>query len=87
MVHKEFSILGNIFTIYSDLHYKCIIAIGKDLDLHYSTLLSRESLLSILEALEAKTAGTFTLNLGQENLDKLTAQEKALATDKGWTLL
>ena len=61
--------------------------IGKDLDLHYSTLLTHGSLLSILAALEEKTSGTFTLNLGQANLDKLTAEEKALATNKGWTLL
>ena len=57
------------------------------LDLHWSTLLDRESLLSILNVLQNKTSGTWTVTLGSENLAKLTDAEKAIATQKGWTLL
>ena len=51
-----------------------------------STKLTHDSLMSILNALEAKTEGTWTVTLGTENLAKLTDAEKAIATEKGWTL-
>ena len=59
------------------------------LDLHYSTLLDKESLLSVLNALQDKTAegGTWTVTLGTENLGKLSDAEKAVATQKGWSLV
>ena len=59
------------------------------LDLHWSTLLDRESLLSVLNVLQDKTSvgGTWTVTLGSENLAKLTNAEKAIATQKGWTLV
>lgn len=59
------------------------------LDLHWSTLLDRESLLSVLNVLQDKTSvgGTWTVTLGSENLAKLTDAEKAIATQKGWTLV
>ena len=59
------------------------------LDLHWSTKLDRESLLSIIGVLQDKTSvgGTWTVTLGSENLAKLTDAEKAIATQKGWTLV
>jgi hypothetical protein len=57
------------------------------LDLHWSTKLDHESLLSIINALQNKTSGTWTVTLGSENLAKLTDAEKATATQKGWTLV
>lgn len=51
-----------------------------------STKLTHDSLMSILNCLEAKTSGTWTVTLGTENLAKLTDAEKAIATEKGWTL-
>lgn len=48
--------------------------------------LTYDSLMSILGALEAKESGAYTLTLGAENLAKLTDAEKAMATQKGWTL-
>lgn len=48
--------------------------------------LTHESLMSILNALEAKTSGTFSVTLGTTNLAKLTDAEKAVATEKGWSL-
>ncbi len=56
------------------------------LNLSWSTKLSHDSLMSIINALEAKTSGTFTVTLGTTNLAKLTDAEKAIATQKGWTL-
>ena len=59
------------------------------LDLHWSTQLDKESLLSIVNVLQDKTSagGTWTVTLGTENLAKLTDAEKAIATQKGWTLV
>lgn len=50
------------------------------------TKLTHDSLMSIINALEAKTSGTWTVTLGTTNLAKLTDAEKAIATQKGWTL-
>ena len=59
------------------------------LDLHWSTKLEKESILGILDILQDKTSvgGTWTVTLGPENLAKLTDAEKAVATQKGWTLV
>lgn len=59
------------------------------LDLHWSTKLDKESLLSIIGILQDKTSAgsTWTVTLGTENLAKLTDAEKAVATQKGWTLV
>ena len=58
------------------------------LDLHWSPL-DKESLLSVVNALQNKTSagGTWTVTLGSDNLAKLTDAEKAIATQKGWTLV
>ena len=50
------------------------------------TLLTHDSLMSIINCLETKTSGTWTVTLGTTNLAKLTDAEKAIATQKGWTL-
>lgn len=56
----------------------------------YSTLLNHDTLIRILNALydyasEGSTS-TYILTLGATNLAKLTDEEKAIATNKGWTL-
>jgi hypothetical protein len=51
-----------------------------------SRKLTHDSLMSIINCLEAKTEGTWTVTLGATNLAKLTDAEKAIATQKGWTL-
>lgn len=55
-------------------------------DVHWSTKLTHDSLMSIINALQTKTSGTWTVKLGTTNLAKLTDAEKAIATQKGWTL-
>ena len=54
------------------------------LDIHWSPL-TKDSIMSIINALQKKTSGTWTVTLG-ENLAKLTNDEIAIATEKGWTL-
>lgn len=50
--------------------------------------LTKDSLISILEHLYdySKESITKMLTLGKDNLNKLTNSEKAIATQKGWTL-
>ncbi len=49
--------------------------------------LSVASLLSILNALPQLTSDeSYTLTLGNTNLNKLTSEQKQIAIDKGWTL-
>lgn len=54
----------------------------------YSPKLSYESLMSIINSLKdfSGTGETRTCTLGATNLAKLTDAEKAIATEKGWTL-
>ncbi|MBO5955586.1 MAG: hypothetical protein J6Q10_02165, partial [Clostridia bacterium] len=55
-----------------------------------SKKLSYDSLMSIINALKdysTDTSGTtYTVTLGTTNLAKLTNEEKAIATQKGWSL-
>lgn len=64
--------------------------IGQDINISYSTKLSRESLMNIINCLYDYASDGDTaihkLNLGSANLDKLSDDEQQIATDKGWTL-
>jgi hypothetical protein len=52
-----------------------------------STLYTADTLNAIIANLAKITDGTtHTLTIGSKNLEKLTDEEKAVATDKGWTL-
>lgn len=64
--------------------------IGTDgLSFANSKQLSYESLMSVIGCLKDYSAEetTHTVTLGTENLAKLTDGEKAMATEKGWTLV
>lgn len=64
-------------------------AIGRNnLDVHWSAELTRDSLLTILNALTDKTgvSGTWTVTLGETNLAKLSEDDIAVAEQKGWVL-
>ena len=57
------------------------------LDLHYSTRLTVESLMNVINNLKDLTGGmSQTLTLGATNLAKLTDEQKAVATNKNWVL-
>lgn len=58
--------------------------IGKTISFSTSPLLTHDSLMSIINALQPKTSGTFKLMLGATNLAKLTDEEKLMITNKGW---
>lgn len=62
-----------------------MINIGVDLDISSSTKFTREALLEIIGNLKTVTS-TRTLKMGATNLAKLTEEDKAIATNKGWTL-
>lgn len=63
-----------------------MININANLSISSSTKFTREALLEILGNLKAQTSGTKTLKMGSTNLAKLTDEDKAIATNKGWTL-
>ena len=58
------------------------------LSLSQCTKLSHESLMSVINCLKdySGSGSTYTCTLGTTNLAKLTDTEKAIATEKGWTL-
>lgn len=58
------------------------------LNLSYSESLDKKSLMSVLYQLKdyAGTGTTMAVSLGSTNLAKLTDAEKAIATQKGWSL-
>lgn len=62
--------------------------IGNNFPISAATKLSHDSLMSIIDHLKdyAGSGTTYTLTIGTTNLNKLTAAEKKIATDKGWTL-
>lgn len=63
-----------------------MININANLDISASTKFTHEALLEIIGNLKAQTSGTKTLTMGSTNLAKLTDEDKAIATNKGWTL-
>lgn len=62
--------------------------IGQDISFADSPLLTHDSIINIISCLQdlTGTGNTRTLTLGATNLAKLTDAEKAVATEKGWTL-
>lgn len=71
-----------------NLIFKSTVKINNNnLDFTKSTLLTVESLLNLLNALEDNTGGTqYTLKLGSTNLAKLTDEQKQIAYDKNIAL-
>lgn len=75
-----------MFTGCSNLETIHMININASLYIAVSTKFTREALLEIIGNLKAQTSGTKTLTMGATNLAKLTDEDKAIATNKGWTL-
>ena len=58
-----------------------------NLDLSASTKYSVSTIVAMLTALADRTGQTaYTLTIGTTNLAKLSDEQKAIATDKNWTL-
>ena len=72
-----------------EIRFEGIIGVN-GINLATSTLLSKESLLNILEHLEDKTGDTggtqWILTIGSTNKAKLTADQLQVASNKGWTV-
>lgn len=77
--------LNNIFLNCSNLKSILMTNIGVNLNIASSTKFERSDLLVILNNLKT-VAKTTTLAMGADNLAKLTEEDKAIATNKGWTL-
>ena len=75
-----------MFSYCSNLETIHMININTNLDIHASTKFTREALLEIIGNLKAQTSGSKKLTMGSTNLAKLTDEDKAIATNKGWTL-
>ena len=59
--------------------------ISNDINISSCTKMTADSLLEVLNNLATVTS-TMTCTLGADNLAKLTEEDKAIATNKGWTL-
>ena len=68
-----------------NLTFKADAGIAQNISVSDCGQLTVTSLLSLFNALATVTAAR-TCNIGSVNLAKLSAAEKAIATDKGWTL-
>jgi hypothetical protein len=71
------------------LIYVYLKNIKKECTINTSIILSKESLLYIINNLYDLTANGLsgqTLNIGSTNIAKLTEDEIAIATNKGWTI-
>ena len=77
--------MNNIFASCSSLKSVLMTNIGVSLDISASTQFERADLVTILNNLKTVTS-TKVLKMGATNLAKLTDEDKAIATGKGWTL-
>ena len=77
--------MDSMFYDCSSLETIHMINIGANLKISSSTRFTREALLEIIGNLKTVTT-TKTLTMGATNLAKLTDEDKAIATNKGWSL-
>ena len=77
--------MSNMFKDCSSLKSILMTNIGANLNIGASTVFERSDLLVILNNLKTVTEAR-TLTMGATNLAKLTEEDKAIATNKGWTL-
>jgi hypothetical protein len=81
--------MNNMFNSCYSLVYVYLKNIKKDCAINNSTILSKESLLYIINNLYDLTVNGLsgqTLIIGSTNIAKLTEDEIAIATNKGWTV-
>ena len=88
---KVHSMRNMLYNCHSLETLKCKNLILPDIELGniglmYSTKLSVDSLVGLLNALPQSDKG-YSFQIGSDNIVKLTDEQKAIATDKGWTLI
>lgn len=76
---------NNMFSFCSKLTEIHMYGMKVNFSISDSTKFTREALVEILNNLATVTS-TKTLTMGATNLAKLTVEDKAIATNKGWTL-
>lgn len=82
--------LKNLGMNYSSAYYIHANKREYTLDLSYSPLLTHDSLMNVINNLydiKSKGVKTQTLQLGNTNKAKLTTEEIAIATNKGWNVI
>ena len=84
-IYNLFNICKSLETIISDNLKLPNINIGNYMELRSCTNLTVDSLVGLLNALPP-TTNEYKFTLGTTNLNKLTDEQKAIATNKGWTL-
>ena len=77
--------LSNIFGACTSLKSILMYGMKASFDISSSTRFERSDLVTILNNLATITTSE-TLTMGETNLAKLTEEDKAIATNKGWTL-
>lgn len=77
--------MDNMFVYCSNLTEIHMTGMKVSFNISSSTQFTREALVEILNNLATVTS-TETLTMGSTNLAKLTDEDKAIATNKGWTL-
>ena len=77
--------MTNIFRACTNLKSILMTGMKVSFDISASTKFERTDLVTILDNLATVTTAT-TLTMGATNLAKLTDEDKAIATNKGWTL-
>ena len=78
--------LNNMFNNCSSLKSILMTGMKANFNISASTKFEESDLVTILNNLATLTGNTMTLTMGATNLAKLTDEEKAIATNKGWTL-
>lgn len=82
---EMFSVCGSLTTLNMD--NAILPKIDLNIALHNSNNLTVESLVSVLNALQQLDNGeSHYIQLGSENIAKLSSDQIAIATNKGWTL-
>ena len=81
------AISGNMFYGCTSLKRIKCFGLTVAVNISYSTQFTREALVEILTNLGNARSGSQTLTMGETNLAKLTADDIAIATAKGWTLV
>ena len=77
--------MSGMFSNCSSLKSILMTGMKVSFDIHASTKFDESDLVTILNNIASVTS-TQTLTMGATNLAKLTDDEKAIATNKGWTL-
>lgn len=88
---KVNSMRNMLYNCHSLETLKCENLILPDIELgnirlEYSTKLTVDSIVGLLNALPQSDKG-YSFQIGSDNIAKLSDEQKAIATDKGWTLI